>query len=127
MLLCLSRYNNAGVINELDITEAISKVTGLIYSNKITTSGRGLDPAAGQTQIILNILLRSENNELTRKRMLSQGHGNFDSYQLDKIVETLIEMGWVERDRYGNDWMLKLKGEPLENYLKWKKAQEKAV
>ncbi len=127
MLLCLSRYNNAGVINELDVSEAITKVTSLIYSNKITTSGRGLDPAAGQTQIILNILLRSENNELTRKRMLSQGHGNFDSFQLDKIVETLIEMGWIERDRHGTDWMLKLKGEPLENYLKWKKSQKEAV
>lgn len=127
MLLCLSRYNNAGVINELDITEAISKVTGLIYSNKITTSGRGLDPSAGQTQIILNILLRSENNELTRKRMLSQGHGNFDSFQLDRIVETLIEMGWLERDRHGNDWMYRLQGEPLINYQKWKKSQESKV
>lgn len=129
MLLCLSRYDNAGVINEEDIEESISKVTGLIYSNKMTTTGRGLDPTGAQSQIVLNILLRAENNELSRKRMLSQGHGNFDSFQLDKIIETLLEMGWVDRDRHvagtATDWIYKLKGEPLENYLKWKKQNEK--
>lgn len=128
MLLCLSRYNNAGVINELDMTEAINRVTSLIYSNKISIAGRGLDPAAGQTQIVLNILLRSENNELSRKRMLSQGHGNFDSYQLDRIIETLVEMGWVEKDRHvagtATDWIYKLKGEPLINYKKWKESKK---
>lgn len=128
MLLCLSRYDNAGVINEIDMEEAIRKVTGLIYSNKMTVSGRGLDPTAAQSQIVLNILLRAENNELSRKRMLSQGHGNFDSFQLDKMVETFLEMGWILKERISaganSDWMYRLTGEPLINYKAWKKLQE---
>lgn len=128
MLLCLSRYNNAGVINESDIDEAIKKVTGLIYSNKMTSSGTGLDPEAGKSRLILDILLRSPNNELSRKKMLAAGHGNFDSFTLDKIVATLEEMGWIERERHvagtATDWILKLSGEPLENYFKWKKDKE---
>lgn len=127
MLVCLGRYNNAGVINEIDITEAIDKVSGLIYSNKISSHGRGLDPAAGQTQIVLNILLRAEGNEISRKKMLSQGHGNFDSFQLDRIVETLLEMNWIEKDRFvagtATDWIYKLSGEPLINYQKWQASQ----
>lgn len=129
MLLCLSRYNNAGIINEEDISEAIDKVTGLIYSNKITSTGKGLDPGGMQSQLVLNILLRADNNELSRKRLLSQGHGNFDSFQLDKIVETLSEMGWVQKDRFvagaASDWIYKLSGEPLENYKKWQQSQKK--
>lgn len=129
MLLCLSRYNSGGVINELDIEEAISKVTGLIYSNKMTSVGKGLDPGGQQSQLVLNILLRADNNELTRKRLLSQGHGNFDSFQLDKIVETLSEIGWIDKERIvagvNSDWLYKLSGEPKENYLKWKKSNEK--
>lgn len=128
MLLCLSRYNNAGIITEADVDEAIRKVTGLIYSNKLTTEGRGLDPEAGKSKIVLDILLRSPNNELSRKKMLSAGHGNFDTFTLDKIIATLEEMGWVVKERHiaglASDWIFKLAGEPLENYLKWKKSQE---
>lgn len=128
MLLCLSRYDNAGIINELDIQEAITKVTGLIYSNKMSTDGRGIDPGAAQTKQVLDILIRAEGNELTRKRLLTTGHGNFDSYALDKIVTTLEEMGWLNRERIvagaNSDWLYQLKGEPLDNYLRWKKQQE---
>lgn len=131
MLICLSRYDNAGFINEPDIEEAITKVTGLIYSNKLTSVGKGLDPGGQQSQMVLNILLRADNNELSRKRLLSQGHGNFDSFQLDKIVETLSEMGWLEKDRIvagvNSDWLYKLAGEPLQNYQKWKKINEEKI
>jgi len=128
MCLCLSRYINAGVINEQDIQLAIDKVTGLIYSNKMQVEGRGLDPAAGQTKFVLNILLRAEGNEISRKKMLNQGHGNFDSFTLDKIVESLMELGWIERniDLKGSatDWIYSLKGEPLINYQKWRASQK---
>lgn len=129
MLICLSRYNNAGIINEFDIEESIRKVTGLIYSNKMTTEGRGIDPGAGQTKLVLDILIRAPDNELSRKKLLTAGHGNFDSFALDKIITTLEEMGWIERERWvagaATDWIYKLRGDPLESYLRWKQSQLK--
>lgn len=129
MCLCLGRYINGGVIEEADIQLSIDKVTGLIYSNKMNVEGRGLDPAAGQTKFVLNILLRAPGNKIGRKLMLSQGHGNFDSFTLDKIIESLMQLGWVERDMKlsgsQTDWEYTLTGEPLVNYQKWIASQER--
>lgn len=126
MCLCLSRYNSGGIITLPDIEESIQAVTSLIYSNKMTLEGRGLDPASGQQKLVLDILLRSNNQEVKRKNLLSQGHGNYDSFTLDKILETLDDMGWIEKERIGGpnpDWLIKLAGEPLENFRKWKASQ----
>lgn len=123
MCLCLARYNSSGIIQDSDIKEAIDKVTKLIYANRMTTEGRGLDPLAGQTKIILDFLIASKDNELTRKQLLSKGYGNYDASTLDRITDTLIEMGWVQRERFAagtaSDWIIKLAGEPLQNYKKF--------
>lgn len=127
MLLCLSRYSSGGIITAVDIQDAITAVTNLVYANRMTTEGRGLDPSAGQSKVILDILIRAENNTITRKRMLTAGHGNFDSFALDKIMETLIDMGYVEKERHvagaASDWIYTLAGEPLASYNKWKQQQ----
>lgn len=128
MCLCLARYSSGGVINDTDISQSIEAVTNLVYANKMSSEGKGLDPAAGQSKSVLDLLLRAPNQELKRKNLLSQGHGNFDSFSLDRILETLSEMGWVtvEIVRAGpaTDKLIRLAGEPLENYKKWKKSQE---
>ena len=129
MLLSLSRYNSAGFINELDVEEAIEKVTSLVYASKMTTDGTGLDPLAAQTKMVINILLRSPNNEMKRKNLLTSGHGNFDTSTLDKICTSLIDMGWLERSKVQNgshlEWMFKLSGEPLEKYKQFLSSKGK--
>jgi len=48
---------------------------------------------------------------------------------LDKVVDTLIEMKWITRERYNagpaTDWIISLAGEPLERYKKFKEARAK--
>lgn len=126
--LALARYKFEPEINELDIQDAIEKVTALVYSNERATQGVGLDPLAAQTKIVLNLLLAAENNTLTRKQLLSKGYGNFDSPTLDNILNTLLEMGWIKRNRTvagkASDWVISLAGEPLENYLKYKERKK---
>src|ERR1700676_662765 len=46
MCLCLSRYENHGIIIESDINEAIGKITGLIYASTKVAEGNGIDPLA---------------------------------------------------------------------------------
>lgn len=120
MCLCLSNFEFTGEISQANIEESIHKVTALVYSNKKTTEGRGPDPLAVITKTVLDYLLAAENQELTRKHLLWKGYGTFNSFTLDQAMDNLLEMGWVKRVKIGvgtnMDWLVKLSGEPLENY-----------
>jgi hypothetical protein len=124
MCLSLSRYCLDGIIQEPDIVQAIEKVTSLIYASQKAAEGGGLDPLAAQTKRVMDILVASEDNQLTRKQLLIQGYGNFDTSTLDKIIETLMEMGWVKRQKIGigsnSDWLYQLAGMPKENLMKFR-------
>ena len=127
MCICLSRYNNDLIINEFDMADAIEKVTSLVYANKISSEGKGLDPLASQTKFVLNQLISAENYELRQKLLLSRGLGMYQSDGLNKILETLLEMGWIQRKRHvagtASDWLIQLSGEPLENHKKFKEKK----
>lgn len=132
MCICLSRYNNALVINEFDIQEAIERVTGLIYANKLTGAvTKSLDPLVTHSKTILDLLIKSDENKATRKQLLNRSYpyGLCDTSTLDKILDNLVEIGYVTKDRVptskGFDWMIKLAGEPLINYQKFLESQSK--
>ena len=129
MCLCLSRYDNIGIITESDMQESITQVSSLVYASQKTSEGSGIDPLAQQTKKVVDMLISASNNEMLRKDMLVQGYGNFDSMTLDRIIDTLLEMKWVKREKVGVgsnlDWLFKLAGEPLESYRKFKEAREK--
>lgn len=124
MCLCLSRYELDGVINEKDISEAIQKITSLIYASEKAASGGGLDPLAQQTKRIMDYLIAAPENFLLRRELLVRGYGNYDTMVLDKIIDTLMEMKWVRREKVGiginADWLIKLAGEPLEKLLSFR-------
>lgn len=128
MCICLGRYKNFGIINEIDITDAIERVTALVYSNERTSQGIGLDPLAMQTKMVVNLLLGAPDNCLSRKSLLSKGYGNFDAPTLDRIVDTLMEMGWIKRQKNQGaraaDWIFELAGEPLEQYRRYKESRK---
>ena len=42
------------MINEFDMSDAIERVTSLMYANKMSTEGKGLDPLATQTKFVIN-------------------------------------------------------------------------
>lgn len=128
MCIALSEYDFSAEISEYHIEEAIQKVTNLVYSNKRTTEGRGPDPQAAATKLVLDYLLAAEHQEMPRKQLLWKGYGSFNSFTLDQIVDNLLEMGWITRVKVGvgsnMDWTIRLAGEPLENYKKYVKSKE---
>jgi len=131
MCICLSRYQSALVINQADIIEAVDKVTSLIYSNKLAGNvTKSVDPITVHSKTVLNTLIAADENKLTRKNLLNRcySYGLCDMSTLDKIVDTLLEMGWLEKERVGvgknTDWLFKLSGEPLENYKKFVEQQK---
>lgn len=129
MCLSLAEWSFDGSIEVRHIEEAVSKVTSLVYSNKKTTSGRGPDPLAVSTKLVLDYLLAADNQELTRKELLWKGYGTYNSFILDQVMENLLEMGWIRRVKEGigkdMDWNVKLAGEPLVSYKKYLLDKEK--
>lgn len=131
MCLCLARYNNGGVIIESDIVEAIQKVSSLIYANEKAASSGGLDPLAAQTKRVVDHLISSSENQLLRKDLLIRGFGDYDTVTLDKIIDTLMEMGWVKRQKIGigknSDYLYNLAGEPLNNLLRFREQNRRTA
>ncbi len=124
MCLALSRYENSFVITEPDVTEAIKRISGLIYASEKAAAGGGLDPLAQQTKKVLDHLILSSENQLLRKDLLIRGYQNYDSMTLDKIIDTLMEMGWIKRQKIGigknSDWLIVLSGEPKESLMRFR-------
>lgn len=123
MILCASQKDSNLIINRGHIEEAIEKVTHLVYASDRTTKARGVDPLSVQTRMVLDALLTAKDNQLTRKQLLNKGLGNYDMSVLDRIVENLKEIGWVDCTRVngkgGWDILIELKGQPLEEYRKF--------
>ncbi|MGI0021314.1 MAG: hypothetical protein ACRD9Q_00495, partial [Nitrososphaeraceae archaeon] len=129
MCLSLSRFDFNGLITECDFKEAVNKVTSLVYNSQQATAGSGIDPQAQQIKKVIDYLLAAKDNELKRAEILVLGYGNFDLIALDRVIETLLEMGWIKRERYNkgkeSDWLIKLSGEPLERLMTYRKQREK--
>ncbi len=129
MCLCLSRYDNTGVILECDVVEAISKVTGLIYASAKAAQGGGLDENAGKTKRIVDHLISVPDNTLTRTELLIRGYGDYDEIMLDRILETLAEMKWIRKTRIGfgkaTDYVIELSGEPKESLMRFRARNNK--
>jgi len=124
MCLCLARYESEGVLSESDITEGIIKVTGLIYASEKAAAGGGLDPLAAQTKRVVDTLMAANENNLTRKELLIRGFGDYDPMALDRIIDTLMEMGWVKRQKIGigknSDWLIMLSGETKDKLVRFR-------
>jgi len=124
MCLALSRYENNTTITEGDVTEAIDKISNLIYASSKAAEGTGLDPMAAQTKRVVDYLIAAQDNQLLRKELLVRGYGDYDPITLDKIIDALMEMGWVRRQKIGigknSDWLLLLAGEPKEKIMNFR-------
>lgn len=129
MCLALAEFDFNGEITQVHIEEAIQKVISLVYANKRTVEGRGPDPLAVSTKVVLDHLLAADNQELPRKTLLWKGYGTYNSFALDQSIENLLEMGWITRIKVGvgnhMDWLIRLAGEPLESYKKFMKDKIK--
>lgn len=128
MCLCLADWEFTGEITEAHLTEAIEKVTSLIYANKKTTSGRGPDPLAAATKSVLDYLLAAPEQRMTKRQLLWKGYGEYNTFSLDQILDNLTEMGWCKKIKIGlagnADWEVRLSGEPLSSYQAYLKRKE---
>lgn len=123
MILCLADYEQSLVISSRHIEAAIEAVVPLTYTSKKAAEGKGTDPLAAQTKMVLDALVSAKDNVLMRRQLLSIGYGNYDTVSLEKILDNLGEIGWIRRERFlagkATDWIIHLEGEPLAAYKKF--------
>lgn len=123
--MCLnlsSRRNNNLILETRDIKEAITRSLSTLTGLRQLLMGRGKSNLAAQTKLVLKELIISPDHNITRKALLSKYWGQFDSFELDRIVDTLTQCGAIESHKNGHDMLYQMKKETLENYLEFKKS-----
>jgi hypothetical protein len=132
MCLCVADYDTDLVVRPRHIEEAIERVVPLAYTSKKASEGKGLDALAAPTKKVLDYLISAPGNTLRRRQLLTKGYGDFDTATLEKILDNLEEIKWIERVRIvagaNSDWEISLSGEPLKQYKEFmnrRKAQVK--
>jgi hypothetical protein len=121
MCISLSKRGDL-ILNERDIKEAISHCIATLNGMKQITMGQGKSNLASQTKAIIRELIMLPDHRITRKKLLMKYWGEFDSFDLDKIVETLQQAGAIEIFRNGAHIEYALKEKALESYLDYKKS-----
>jgi len=91
MCLSLSRKLDL-TLDDTDIEEAIGACLNLTINTKRMTA-TGKHPLAGVTKQVLDYLYRAPEYSLTRMKILQRGYGEFDSCDLDRIEQNLVERG----------------------------------
>lgn len=132
MCLCLAERELNGLLITTDhIQLAIEKVEQLVYANKRATDGKGIDPTAAQSKMVVDFLLHAPEHTLRRKQLLNKGYGQYGTVVLDSILTQLEEIGWITRERFiagsYSDWIIKLAGEPVQQYKEFIESRQKKI
>ena len=120
MCLALS-HNKDLIIEEDDISEAIELCSGLSNTARNVAGMQTQSSIAEHCKVFLRIMLESTGYELTRKQTLQKGFGSFDAVELDKVVETMTQTGYVFQSQGGKDIKYKLTQKCIEYFTKEKK------
>jgi len=106
---CLSIARKTDMVfEEEDIHEAIELCSPLVNSARKVAGMQGKSSLAAQVKSFLVLMFNSEKYELTRKQVLQRGFGDFDSTELDKVVETLSQTGFITSANSGRDTKYKI-------------------
>lgn len=90
MLISLSRKTNL-VLEEADIREAIAACQDFVPGARRISMGGGKSPSAPGTAVFVRELLSRKEHDygMSRVKMLQKHWSYFDSFELDRIVESL--------------------------------------
>lgn len=117
MLISVSKKLDK-VMEVEDVKEAMDLcLTSGSEAGKIT-AGSGISVDSSKITIVMQKLLTSPENKVTRLKLLKDHYGDFSALELDNIIETLENAGAVTRERAGKDVWYKLKAEVVDKFKK---------
>ena len=117
MLLSLSESPSLE-IKESHTVEAITVCTDCLNGMKQVTMGAGKSNLAAQTKIVMRELLTSPSHQITHSKLLSRFWGEFDTFDLSRIAETLAGADAITIVAQGKDYCYQLKKSALDLYTR---------
>lgn len=113
-------------IQPQDIDKAIEVCSLLLtHVDKVMQGSGGKSEIAQEQAMVLNLLIKSPDNELTRQKVLQRLFGDVDSFVLNRVVETLTEAQAVTAITRGGHIYYKLTAGYLKQLEEWKKRGKK--
>lgn len=112
--ISLSRKTDM-MLEEQDIEEAIDACTSLSNTARKVAGMQGKSETSTLIKSFLMIMFQAPEYTLTRKQVLQKGFGDFDSAELDKLIETLNQTGFVAQLTGGKEIKYKL----TKNCIEW--------
>lgn len=120
MLLSLARDTSLELHNT-DMEMAIDLCTEFTTNSRIITDGTGKSQFSRQTSKVLDILLTTPGNRISRKRLLGLIYGDLSATELDYVLNTLTEMDAITTIRRDNETFYVMKAEKIAQYENIKK------
>lgn len=118
--MCLSMSRNLDLqLRAEDINEAIEKVLSLSINTKKVVEGKGGQPFAAATKLVLDWLLTAPDNILSRKTLLDRGYGDFDADDLNRVEKTLLERGAITIVTPNKQISYRLTEAAIKSYQEW--------
>ena len=106
------------ILKESHVLEAIDVSTACLAGMQQVTMGAGKSNLAFQTKIVMRELLQQKEHKISRQKLLQKYWGEFDGFDLDRIIETLIGAGAVKLGPDPKQPLYILKDEALNIYTK---------
>ena len=104
VITCVSLARNTDMILEAeDVDLALELCSPLSNQARKTAGMQGKSIISVAIKSFLMIMLSAEKYTLTRKQVLQKGFGDFDSTELDKIIETLTQTGFLTQPTGGKE------------------------
>jgi hypothetical protein len=97
MLLSLSRGTDLKITEE-DLEEAITQCQAFTVKVKTFGEGTGKSQLGTQTKIVLEQIIKSPDYTISREKLLRDHYGDFDAVDLTRILDHLMEAGWIIQD-----------------------------
>lgn len=129
MVISLSE-NSDLVLMKAHVEEGIILAESLLSTIKKTTIGIGLSAYAPKNEAFMRTLFKSPDQTMTRQKVLSLNHSEFDSLDLDKMTLTLEDAGFIKSQKEGKDlqYTLTMQGRKqfldIQSELKRKRGNE---
>ena len=118
MILSLAESTNL-ILKESHVIEAIDVCTTCISGMRQVTMGAGKSNLAMATRLVMRELIINKDHKMTKEKLLQKYWGEFDSFDLDRVCETLVNSGAVMLDQNaGRKQVLTMQKEALDIFTK---------
>jgi len=124
MCLALARDLDL-VIQTEDVLKSIEVCTMLLtHVDKVMQGAGGKSEIAQEQVMVLQLLIKAPDNEMTRQKVLQRLFGDVDSFVLNRVIETLTEARAVTAVTRGGHVYYKLTPSYLKQLEEWKRGKK---